>query len=52
MKKNQILFKQGRHATNDASIMCSNSGAGYGGGSVSGGVDDIVAKGHQYVLKQ
>ena len=46
-----LAKKQGRHATNDASIMCSNGGAGYGVGSgysggrggVSGGVEEIVA---------
>ena len=42
--------EQGRHATNDASIMCSNGGVGCGVGcgafdSGSGGIDDIVAKG-------
>ena len=45
--------KQGRHATNDASIMSSNNGVGSGvgnginsgSGGGSGGVDEIVAKG-------
>ena len=33
-----VLTKQGRHATNDASIMCSNScvGCGVGGGGICG----------------
>ena len=55
MKKNQILFKQGRHATNDASIMWSNGcmDCDVGGGGISGDGgaggddcdgDDIVAR--------
>ena len=33
-----IYYKQGRHATNDASIMCSNGcvGCGVGGGGING----------------
>ena len=42
-------MKQGRHATNDASMMCGNGGVGCGvssgnSGGGSGGVDEIVAK--------
>ena len=49
--------KQGRHATNDASLMCENCGVGRGVGSDnsgggSGGVDEIVAKGPKDVLKR
>ena len=46
--------KQGRHATNDASITCSNGGVGCGvssGDCGSGGVDDIAAYGPQRVFK-
>ena len=51
------MIQQGRHATNDASIMCSNGGVGHGVGcggfdGSNGGVDDNVAKGLQAVVKQ
>ena len=51
------IIKQGRHATNDASLMCENCGVGCGVGSDdsgggSGGVDEIVAEGPEDVLKR
>ena len=45
--------KQGRHLTNNATMMFSHDvGSGGGSGGGSGAVDDIVAKGPQGVLKQ
>ena len=38
MKLILLYFKQGRHATNDASIVCSNVGVGCG---VAGGSGDV-----------
>ena len=57
VKSTCFYEKQGRHATNDASIMCSNGGVGHGVGcggfdGSSDGVDDNVVKGRRAVVKQ